>query len=181
MSVAKERQVAEFPVNPARVDPYKNFKFQVKWDGRLVAGVDSVSGLTRTTDVVAHREGGSPSQENLSPGLTRYAPIVLSRGRTQDTAFEAWANQVWSLGSSLGNEVSLANFRKDITVDLLNEAGQVALSWNVFRCWPSEYVALGALDARESSVAIESLTLQNEGWERDPSVTEPTEPTSTEP
>lgn len=173
--------MAEFPANPTRLDPYKNFKFRVKWDAQFIPGVDRISPLSRTTDVVEHREGGSPSQENLSPGLTRYAPIVLSRGRTQDTAFEAWANKVWTLGSALGSEVSLADFRKDVVVDLLNEAGQVVLSWKALRCWPSEYVALGALDAGESSVAIESLTLQNEGWERDTSLVEPIEPTTTNP
>ena len=106
---------------------------------------------------------------------------MLSRGRTQDTALEAWANKVWSLGTGLGSEVSLADFRKDIVIDLLNEAGQLVLSWKVYRCWPSEYVALGPLDAGDSAVAIESLTLQNEGWERDLAVTEPTEPTTNEP
>lgn len=167
----------EFPVNPSRLDPYKNFKFRVKWDGRFVAGIDHVSALARTTDVVAHREGGDPSQEHVSPGVTRYAPIVLSRGRTQDIAFEQWANKVWTLGA----EVSLADFRKDIIINLFNEAGQLVLSWMVFRCWPSEYVALGALGAGDSSVAIELLTLQNEGWERDLAVTEPTEPTTNNP
>jgi phage tail-like protein len=171
--------VPEFPVNPSRLDPYKNFKFRVKWDGQFIAGVDHVSALARTTDVAAHREGGEPSQEHVSPGLTRYAPIVLSRGRTQDIAFEQWANKVWSLGAT--PEVSLADFRKDIIIDLFNEAGQLVLSWKVFRCWPSEYVALGALDADDSAVAIESVTLQNEGWERDLSVTEPTEPTTSNP
>jgi phage tail-like protein len=173
--------VAEFPANPARLDPYKHFKFRVKWDGQFIPGVDRVSALSRATYVVEHREGGGPSQENRSPGLTQFAPIVLSRGRTQDTAFEAWANKVWALGSGLGSEVSLADFRKDIIVDLLNEAGQLVLSWKVLRCWPSEYVALGALDAGDSAVAIESLTLQNEGWERDLSVVEPTEPTTDTP
>lgn len=173
--------MTEFTVNAQRHDPYKNFKFRVKWDGAYVAGIDQVSGLVRTTDVVAHREGGEPSQERLSPGLTRYAPIVLSRGRSHDTAFEEWANKVWTLGAGLGSEVSLADFRKDITVELYNEAGQLVLAWYVYRCWPSDYVALSALDASDSAVVIESLTLQNEGWERDASVTEPKEPSTTVP
>lgn len=173
--------MSEFPANPSRVDPYKGFKFRVKWDGQYVAGIDQVSPLSRATEVVAHREGGNPSQEHLSPGLTRYAPIVLSRGRTQDVAFEAWANKVWTLGAALGSEVSLADFRKDVIIDLYNEAGQLVLAWQVYRCWPSDYVALGALDAGDSAVVIESLTLQNEGWERDLSVTEPKEPTTDQP
>jgi phage tail-like protein len=168
--------VPEFPVNPTRLDPYKGFKFRVMWDSRYVLGVDSVSALTRTTEVVAHREGGDPSQSHLSPGLTSYAPIVLSRGRTQDTAFEQWANRVWSLNETV--EVALADFRKDIILDLFNEAGQKVLSWNVFRCWPSEYIALSNLNSGDSSVVIESLRLENEGWERDPAVVEPVEPTA---
>ena len=127
----------EFPVNPTRFDPYKAFKFRVSWDGRAVAAIDHVSGLIRTTEVVAHREGGDPSLDRVSPGRTRYEPITLTRGRTQDDAFEAWADKVSKLGAGAGAEMALAAFRKDIVIDLLNEAGQRVLSWNVFRCWPS--------------------------------------------
>jgi phage tail-like protein len=168
--------VAEFTVNAGRVDPYTQFKFRVKWDGRYVAGVDQISALRRETEVVGHREGADPSNQHRSPGLTTYEPIVLSRGRTHDTAFEEWANKVWNHGAGLGSEVSLKDFRKNVVLELLNEAGQVALAWQLFRCWPSEYVALGDLDAGNGAVAIESLTLQTEGWVRDPSVSEPTEP-----
>ncbi len=165
----------QFPANPTRLDPYKGFKFRVKWDGRYVAGIDHISALVRSTDVVAHREGGDPSRDHLSPGRTRYEPITLSRGRTQDVAFEEWANLVCNLDAAAGSEVSLADFRKDVTIDLLNEAGQRVLSWQVHRCWPSEYIALGPLDAETSDVVIESITLENEGWERDTAVTEPVE------
>ena len=168
--------MAEFSVNAQRFDPYKDFKFRVKWDGRYVAGIDHVSALARATQVVSHRDGDDPSLERHSPGPTAYEPIVLRRGRTHDTAFEEWANKVWNLGAGPGSEVSLKDFRKDISIELLNEAGQLVLAWHVFRCWPSEYVALGDLDACGHAVAIESLTLQNEGWERDTSVVEPVEP-----
>jgi phage tail-like protein len=168
--------VAEFTVNANRFDPYKQFKFRVQWDGRVVAGVDRVSALRRETEVVVHRSGADPSQQRRSPGPTSYDPIVLSRGRTHDTEFEEWAGKVWNPTADRGKEVSLADFRRDILIELLNEAGQLALRWKVFRCWPSEYVALGALDASAGGVAIESLTLQNEGWERDVTVPEPTEP-----
>lgn len=168
--------MAQFTVNPNRFDPYKGYKFRVLWDGRQVAGVDHVSALARTTYVVAHRDGGDPSVERLSPGATAFAPIVLRRGHTHDTAFEEWANKVWRLGAAHGDEVSLKDFRKDIVIQLLNEAGQLVLAWQVHRCWPSEYVALSDLDACANAVAFESLTLQNEGWERDTSVVEPAEP-----
>ena len=169
--------MAQFTVNPQRLDPYKNFKFRVKWDGRYVAGISKISALRRDTQVVEHREGGNPSIDLRSPGETSYAAIVLERGRTHDEEFERWANKVWNLGAGLGAEVSLKDFRKDIYIELYNEAGQLVMAFKVYRCWPSEYVALSDLNANgEASVAIESLTLQNEGWERDISVSEPQEP-----
>jgi phage tail-like protein len=168
--------MAEFTVNPTRFDPYKNFKFRVKWDGKFIAGVSRVSGLKRTTEVIEHREGGDPSTSRKSPGVTKYEPITLERGVTYDHDFEAWANKVWQFGAALGSEVALADFRKDIILDFLNEAGQLALSYKIFRCWPSEYEALPDLDANANAVAIEHIKLENEGWQRDTSVAEPVEP-----
>jgi phage tail-like protein len=121
--------MAEFTVNPKRFDPYKNFKFRIKWDGRYVAGISRISGLRRTTEVIHHREGGDPSSSRKSPGLTEFAPITLERGVTHDPEFENWANKVWSLGAGLGAEVSLKDFRKDIVVELYNEAGHS--SWSI--------------------------------------------------
>lgn len=167
--------MAQFSVNPHRLDPYKNLKFRVKWDGRYVAGVSRVSGLRRTTEVIEHREGGDPSSSRKSPGLAKYAPITLERGITHDTEFEQWANKVWAHGAGFGDEVSLKDFRKDIRIELYNEAGQLVIAYNVFRCWVSEYQALPDLDANGNAVAIESLTLQNEGWQRDRDVAEPAE------
>ncbi len=169
--------MAQFTVNAERFDPYKNFKFRVRWDGRYVAGVTKVGAFTRTTEAIEHREGGDPSSVRVSPGQTKYNDITLERGVTHDTEFEKWANKVWNFGAGLGAEVSLADFRKNITIEVYNEAGQLALAYNVYRCWPSEYTALPELDASANAVAIQSLTLKNEGWERDLEVVEPTEPT----
>ena len=169
-----------FSVNAHRLDPYKDFKFRVKWDGRYVAGVSRVSALRRATDVVLHREGGDPSAVRRSPGVTTFDPIVLERGRTHDGEFEEWANRVWRLGAGLGGEVALKDFRKDVRIELYNEAGQLVMAFVVFRCWPSEYVALGPLDGAGSATAFESLTLQHEGWQRDTDVDEPAEPTPAE-
>jgi phage tail-like protein len=167
----------EFPVNTERYDPYKNFKFRVKWDGKYVAGVSKVGGLTRTTQVVTHREGGSPSLAHRSPGQTEYSAITLERGVTHDLEFERWANKVWSRPAGSGeNQVSLKDFRKDIIIELYNEAGQKVLAYNVYRCWVSEYKPLPDLDASANAVAIQSIKLENEGWDRDVDVTEPTEP-----
>ena len=168
--------MAEFVVNTNRFDPYKNFKFRVKWDGRYVAGVSKVSALKRTTEVVKHREGGDPSTSRKSPGRTEFEAITLERGVTHDPEFENWAAKVWRVGQGLGAEVSLKDFRKDIIIDFYNEAGQLAISYKVYRCWVSEYQALPDLDANANAVAIQHIKLENEGWERDTSVTEPTEP-----
>ena len=173
--------MAQFSVNAQRFDPYKNFKFRVKWDGRYVAGVSKVGGLKRTTEVVKHREGGDPSSTRKSPGRTEYEAISIERGVTHDTEFEKWANKVWNYGSGLGSEVSLKDFRKDIIIDVFNEAGQKAFSYKVYRCWVSEFQAQADLDANANAVLIQSIKLENEGWERDYEVTEPSEPTFTEP
>ena len=173
--------MAQFSVNAQRFDPYKNFKFRVKWDGRYVAGVSKVGALKRTTEVVTHREGGDPSSERKSPGQSKYEPITLERGVTHDSEFEKWANKVWNYGSGLGSEVSLQDFRKDVILEVYNEAGQLALAYKVYRCWVSEYQAVPELDASANAVAIQTLKLENEGWERDYEVGEPTEPSFTEP
>ena len=173
--------MAQFSVNTERFDPYKNFKFRVKWDGRYVAGVSKVGALKRTTDVVDHREGGDPSTVRRSPGQTKYEPISLERGVTHDPEFEAWANKVWNFGSGLGSEVSLKDFRKDLIIEFYNEAGQLVIAYKVYRCWVSEFTALPELDASGNAVAIHSITLQHEGWERDYDVAEPQEPTYSEP
>jgi phage tail-like protein len=173
--------MAQFSVNAQRFDPYKNFKFRVKWDGRYVAGVSKLSSLKRTTEVVKYREGGDPSSSRKMPGRTEFEAITLERGVTHDTEFEKWANKVWNFGSGLGSEVSLKDFRKDIIIELYNEAGQLAIAYKVFRCWVSEFQSLPDLDANANAVAIAHLKLENEGWERDTAVTEPSEPTFTEP
>jgi phage tail-like protein len=168
--------MAEFTVNAHRFDPYKNFKFRVKWDGQYVAGISKVTGLKRTTEVVKHREGGDPSTSRKSPGRNEFEAITLERGVTHDVAFELWAGKVWQLGAGLGAEVSLTDFRKDIIIEVYNEAGQKVLAYNIYRCWVSEYQALPDFDANANAVAIQHIKLENEGWERDVSVTEPAEP-----
>jgi phage tail-like protein len=175
--------MAEFTTNAYRQDPYKNFKFRVKWDGNYVAGVSDVSQLKRTTQVVKHREGGDPSTVRKSIGQTDWEAVTLKRGVTHDVEFEKWANKVWDYANSsaLGKEVSLKDFRKDITIELYNEAGQLVIAYILHRCWPSEFVALPELDANANAVAIQSLVLQTEGWERDQSVKEPTEPKFDDP
>lgn len=169
--------MAQFSVNTHRFDPYKNFKFRIKWDGRYVAGISKVGALKRSTEVVEHREGGDPSTSRKSPGRTKYEAISLERGVTHDREFEAWANKVWHTQAGLGAEVSLKDFRKDVILEVYNETGQVVLAYKIYRCWVSEFQALPDLDANANAIAIQSIKLENEGWERDPDVVEPAEPT----
>lgn len=173
--------MAQFTVNATRFDPYKNFKFRVKWNGRYVAGISKVGALKRTTEVVKHREGGDPSSSRKSPGRTEYEAVTLERGVTHDVEFERWANKVWNYGAGLGSEVSLKDFRKDVIIEVYNEAGQLAIAYKVFRCWVSEYQAMPDLDANANAVAIQTIKLENEGWERDYEVTEPDEQSFNEP
>jgi phage tail-like protein len=168
--------VPGFTVNPTRFDPYKGFKFRIRWDGRHVAGVSRISPLRRSTQAVLHRDGSDASRPRKSPGLTSWEPLTLERGRTHDTAFEEWANRVWNQKGGPGGEMSLADFRKDIAIELYNEAGQLVMSFKVYRCWPSQYVALSELQADDSATAFESLVIEHEGWERDTAVGEPQEP-----
>ena len=165
--------MTDFNANSSRVDPYKDYKFRVKWDGRYIAGVSKVSALKRTIAVMEYREGADPTTPRKSPGRTQFEPVTLERGLTYDQDFEEWANLVWKFAANPEN--APANFRKDIIIDVFNEAGQNVMSYKVHRCWVSEYQAL-ELDANPNVVAIEHIRLENEGWERDTSVTEPLKP-----
>jgi phage tail-like protein len=167
--------MVQFEVNTDRKDPYKNFKFRIKCDGRYVAGLSKMSALKRTTKTIEHREGGDPSVVHVSPGRTKTDAITLSRGVTHDLMFEKWANKVYIYGTP-EKEVSLKDFRKEILIELLNEAGQVAIAYKVHKCWVSEYQALPELDSNADAVAIQTIKIENEGWERDEAVVEPSEP-----
>ena len=173
--------MAQFTVNAQRLDPYKNFKFRVKWDGKYVLGISKCSMLKRTTEVVKHRDGGDFSSSRKSPGRSEYDAITLERGVTHDPEFEKWANKVWNYGAGLGAEVSLKDFRKDIIIEVYNEAGQLAIAYKVYRAWVSEYQAIPDLDANANAVAIQHLKLENEGWERDQEIAEPAEPSFSNP
>jgi phage tail-like protein len=163
----------QFVVNTHRFDPYKAFKFRIRWDGRYVAGVSKISQLKQTTEPVTHREGGDQNTMRVMPSVWKFEPITLERGVTHDPDFESWARLVYNTDGDAAS--SLRDFRKDVVIELLNEQGAVAKAYQIFRCWVSEYAALPELDANATSVAIESMVLQNEGWVRDFEVPEPTE------
>ena len=168
--------MVQFSVNAQRLDPYRNFKFRVKWDGRYVAGISKVTGLKRTTEVVKHRAGGDHSSSGKSPGRTETDAATLERGISHDLEFQNWVNKVWDYSAGLGAETSLKDFRKDIIIELYNEAGQLAVAWKLYRCWVSEYQP-PEFDANANAVAIERIKIETEGFERDAQVAEPLEPT----
>ena len=167
--------MADFTVNSHRFDPYKNFKFRIKWDGRYVAGITKVSPLHRRTDVIEYRNGGESNNVRTMPGPTHFDPIILERGVTHDLEFEKWANLTFNISGGLGSEMSLKNFRKDLVLEMYNEAGQLVIAYKIFRCWVSEYQALPELDANSFAIAIQKIKIENDGWERDYEVAEPTE------
>jgi phage tail-like protein len=165
----------QFPVNTHRLNPYPNMKFLLFFEGKPspVAGVSKISALKRSTEVITHTDGGNPNNAYLAPSRWKFEPITVERGITHDPDFEAWANLVYSADGD--SAISLKFFRRNLRIVLLNEAGEEAKAYNVYRCWVSEYQALPELDANGNAVAIEHMVIQNEGWERDTSVPEPTE------
>jgi phage tail-like protein len=177
----------KFTVNSKRNDPYKNFKFRIKFDGQYVAGISKCSALKRITEMVPYRDGADASSAHKTPGKTNYDAITLERGVTHDIAFESWANKVWDYGNAQAQpdnrqkEVSLQDFRKDFLIDVFNEAGQKVISYKVYRAWVSEYTAQADLDANANAILIQSIKIENEGWERDQDTTEPQEPTYNDP
>ena len=167
-----------FVKNAHRYDPYKNYKFRVKLKGndgnfRVVMGVSKVGALKRTTEVVKHRSGGENSTDHKSPGRTTYDGLTMERGITHDREFEKWANMVHPYSGDTG--MDLVNYKKDMMLEVMNEKGHVAFRYFLYDCWISEFTSMPDLDANANAVAIESMILQNEGWERDTDVPEPTE------
>ncbi|MCB9569544.1 MAG: phage tail protein [Myxococcales bacterium] len=162
-----------FTVNAHRYDPYKNFNFRVLLDGRVVLGVSKVSALKRTTEVVKHQSGGVNTFEYKSPGRTKYEAVTMERGITHDVEFERWANSVYTYANDSATD--LANYKKDLTLEVLNLKGQVAIRYFLHGCWVSEFTAVPELDANNNGVAIESIKVEVEGWERDTSLSEPNE------
>jgi phage tail-like protein len=167
--------MAQFTINTTRIDPFKNFKFVLFFEGNTtpVAGVSKISPLKRTTEVVSHRDGGDLSTPRHSPGASKFEPITLERGVTFDLEFEAWAKLVYSTQDD--QSVSLKNYKRNIIIQVRNLQGVPVKQYTVFRCWVSEYTAQPELDANANATMIESIIIQNEGWERDVSVVETAE------
>lgn len=127
-------------VHPQSPDPYRNFKFRLSWDGRYVAGASKMSGFDRKS-------------------------ITLERGVTHDPEFERWTHGLEAFDADPTREFSLEDIRKDLIVEVCDEAGIPALAYRIRRCWVSEYQSMPDLDADANAIAITRLTLQNDGWE----------------
>ncbi len=162
-----------FPKNAKRIDPYKTFKFRVVMDNRTVFGVSKVSALKRTTQVVPYPQGGQNNTDSKSPGRTTYDPITMERGITHDIEFEKWANMVHPYSGD--TKMDLVNYKKELTLEVMNEKGHVALRYFLHNCWVSEFTAVPDLDASANTIAIERIQIQLEGWERDVDTKEPDE------
>jgi len=162
-----------FVKNAKRFDPYKNFKFRLVWDGKPVMGISKVSALKRTTEVVKHRDGGDNSTDHKSPGRTSYDAITVERGLTHDPEFEAWANKVHPYSGD--SAMDLAAYKKDLTLEMMNEKGHVVYRYFLYDCWVSEYTAIPELNANANAVAIETMKIELEGWDRDKDTKEPNE------
>jgi phage tail-like protein len=163
----------QFSTNSHRLDPYKNFKFRVKWDNKPVAGLSKMSALKRTSEVIEWREAGGPSIVRKMPGRSKFEPVTLEAGLTHDEQFASWAAQVSNPQGDAA--MSLKNYRKEVTIEVLNLQGTVAMAFTLHRAWVSEFQALPEMDANANAVAIESLKLEFEGFSKDESVTEPSE------
>ncbi len=174
LQVGETRSLQVRGMTIGHVDPYKGYRFKVKVGNEYVMACNRVGPLRRTTQVVESRSGGDSSATRKSPGQTSFDPIVLEAGITHDTTFETWANDVASHGHPVGSPPGAppTDFRKNIRIELVDEAGQIVVAYNVYRCWPSEYQALPALGAGAADTAITTIKLENEGWERDTSVAE---------
>ena len=162
-----------FEKNAHRFDPYKNFKFRVLWDGKTVFGVSKVSALKRTTEVVKHRDGGDNSTDHKSPGRTSYDAVTMERGLTHDAEFELWANKVHPYSGDTA--MDLVGYKKNLTLEMMNEKGHVVYRYFLYNCWVSEYTAMPELNANANAVSIEMLKIELEGWDRDKDQQEPKE------
>lgn len=163
----------QFSVNSHRLDPYKNFKFRVRWDNQVVAGLSKMSAIKRTTEVIEWREAGGPSIVRKLPGRTKFEPITLESGLTHDRQFLSWADQVNNPNGDAA--MSLLNYRKEVTIEVLNLQGTPVMAFILRRAWVSEFQALPEMDANANAVAIQTLKLEYEGFRLDESTVEPAE------
>ncbi|SEN31566.1 conserved hypothetical phage tail region protein [Paracoccus alcaliphilus] len=162
-----------FNVNAHRIDPYKNFRFRVTWDGRVVAALSKMSAIKKATEAIEWRAAADAGIVRKMPGRTKFEPVTFESGLTHDRQFLEWANQVNDPQGEAAN--SLVNYRKAVRVEVLNMQGTPVMAFNLFRAWASEFQALPEMDANANAVAIQSLKIEYENFVLDEAVTEPAE------
>jgi phage tail-like protein len=162
-----------FNVNAHRIDPYKNFRFRVSWDGTLVAALSKMSAIKKTTEAIEWRAAADAGIVRKQPGRTKFEAVSFEQGLTHDRKFFEWANQVNNPVGEAAN--SLLAYRKTVRVEVLNMQGTPVMAFNLLRAWASEFQALPEMDANANAVAIQSLKVEYENFVLDEAVVEPAE------
>jgi phage tail-like protein len=149
-------------------DPYRKFKFLVKWNNAVVMAVHKVSSITKSIDPIDWRTGGDSNFSAKVPGLTKWEPITLERGLSADTAFQEWmvlVNKYTKAG--LGADEAVHAFRKNLNIEMYSLQNELVMTINVYNAWPSK-LTIADFDAKANELAIEHMELQNEGWDLTP-------------
>lgn len=153
------------PPRASQFDPYRKFKFRIKIDGSVVAGLTKCSALTISVAATDFRAGHHDSFKQKLPGQTSFEHITLEQGVTRDKTFEGWATAMSNFVGNKGadSQKTPDKFRKDIDIEIYNLNNQRVKAYRIYNCWVSKYTAVPDLDANSSDVMIQSLELQNEG------------------
>jgi phage tail-like protein len=157
------------PPRASQFDPYRTFKFRVRLDNAVIAGVTKVSALGRSVGANEVKQGGDMLAPRQNPSAVTYDEVTLEQGWSADTALERWANSA----AKLQADPMVRRFKRTVYIDVFaadgnpNAGGGAPLaSYKLHRCWVSKYVALPDLDADGGGIGIRSVTLKHEGWER---------------
>lgn len=155
----------------SQFDPYRTFKFRVRVDGAVIAGVTKVSALGRSVAPNEVKEAGDAFGPRHMPGAVSFDEVTLEQGWSADRAFEQWANQVLKLHA---DPAGAKDFKRTVFIEMFDLKGNVGSQtgstplqrYKLHRAWVSKYVAMPELNADNGGVGICSVSLRHEGWER---------------
>ena len=176
-------------VRAAENDPLEKFRFQVTLTlpgsmTQLRAGFHDIQMPKRSTNKVMYREGDHPDISMLSAGLNTMEDVVMARGLLQKEAiagagggddFYKWMSKVHAptaavnsirqeTPSSPGPTGSM-DYRGQITITMLDRSGVASRKWELYNCWPTNFVPGSDLNAGEDGEkSIQSLTLAYEDF-----------------
>lgn len=153
------------PARASQFDPYRKFKFRIKFNNQPVAGLTKCSALTVSVESKEFRSGDMDSFKHKLPGMVSFEPITLEQGVTADKTFEAWATAMSNYLANQGADAEKTpdDFRKDVDIEVYNLDNQMVKAYRVFQCWVSKYTAVPDLDAMSGDFMIQTLVLENEG------------------